>query len=391
VAREVVSVSATDVRAIGNSSESIDVAFHLSTYCDGDVNPFVEVRNNVVRSGGLHVAGAGLAPGLICSGNTVVGAEVGIQFEEWPTDSLSMARNVVADVVDGVFFPSTSPPPLLRLRCNNVWDVAEAVWAGIPDPTGIDGNTSVDPLFCDPAAGDYTLAANSPCLPGQHPDGYDCGLIGALGEGCEAARPDLLPELFLCLPDTAAAWHDEADSLLVGAVVTNAGNVPAGPFDVRIEVDGCVGFWGDTRSLAGLAPGAQDTVYAGPFAVLPDQCVASVWVDPADDVEETDEENNTLVDQSVCVVLGSDGPGTVHLVPRVFPVPTRGALTISTGLATPTTVEVFDGAGRLVRRLEATGSVIWDGRSRSGARVADGIYFVRVAESGFTERVVMVR
>lgn len=48
------------------------------------------------------------------------------------------------------------------------------------------GNISADPLFCDQELGDYTLDTNSPCLPGNHPDGSDCGLIGALEEGCGA-------------------------------------------------------------------------------------------------------------------------------------------------------------------------------------------------------------
>lgn len=52
---------------------------------------------------------------------------------------------------------------------------------------GVSGNFAGDPLFCELEAGDLTLAANSPCLPGNHPDGADCGLIGALGEGCEPA------------------------------------------------------------------------------------------------------------------------------------------------------------------------------------------------------------
>jgi hypothetical protein len=51
------------------------------------------------------------------------------------------------------------------------------------------GNFSADPLFCDSEGGDYSLDADSPCLPGQHPDGADCGLIGAFGEGCGGSTP----------------------------------------------------------------------------------------------------------------------------------------------------------------------------------------------------------
>lgn len=39
------------------------------------------------------------------------------------------------------------------------------------------GNFSRYPRFC--SDGDYSLQSGSPCLPGQHPDGANCGLIGA--------------------------------------------------------------------------------------------------------------------------------------------------------------------------------------------------------------------
>jgi hypothetical protein len=52
--------------------------------------------------------------------------------------------------------------------------------------TDLGGNFSLDPLFCDAPNGDYTLDGCSPCLPGNHPHGVDCGLIGALGQGCGA-------------------------------------------------------------------------------------------------------------------------------------------------------------------------------------------------------------
>jgi hypothetical protein len=48
-------------------------------------------------------------------------------------------------------------------------------------------NFNADPLFCGatPEFGStFTLHSDSPCLPGRHPGGYPCGLIGPLGVGC---------------------------------------------------------------------------------------------------------------------------------------------------------------------------------------------------------------
>jgi predicted outer membrane repeat protein len=56
------------------------------------------------------------------------------------------------------------------------------------DQQGVNGNFSADPLFCDPLGGDFHIDCNSPCAPGNHPTGYECGLVGALGVGCGASR-----------------------------------------------------------------------------------------------------------------------------------------------------------------------------------------------------------
>jgi len=53
----------------------------------------------------------------------------------------------------------------------------------IPDQTGINGNISADPLFCNPDSGDYTIADASPCAP----ENNSCNeLIGVYGVGCSA-------------------------------------------------------------------------------------------------------------------------------------------------------------------------------------------------------------
>ena len=41
------------------------------------------------------------------------------------------------------------------------------------------GNFSLDPEFFDPDANDYRLLPTSPCVSGAHPEGEDCGRIGA--------------------------------------------------------------------------------------------------------------------------------------------------------------------------------------------------------------------
>ncbi len=54
-------------------------------------------------------------------------------------------------------------------------------YVGIPDQTGLNGNISSDPRFCNPDSGDFSLAANSPCLPGNN----SCNqLMGAVSDTC---------------------------------------------------------------------------------------------------------------------------------------------------------------------------------------------------------------
>jgi hypothetical protein len=73
----------------------------------------------------------------------------------------------------------------VTLSCCDLFGNAGGDWVvGIADQEGIRGNFAADPLFCDPENGDLTLRSDSPCLPGNHPGGAACGLIGALGEGC---------------------------------------------------------------------------------------------------------------------------------------------------------------------------------------------------------------
>jgi hypothetical protein len=69
------------------------------------------------------------------------------------------------------------------LSCCDVYGNDAGDWVGdIAGQLGANGNFPACPSFC--AAGDYRLCDESPCAPGNHPDGVDCGLIGAWDVGC---------------------------------------------------------------------------------------------------------------------------------------------------------------------------------------------------------------
>lgn len=89
---------------------------------------------------------------------------------------------IVGNPGGGIYTWEASQPVL---SCCDVWGNPGGNFTGIMvDPTGTNGNLSVDPLFClglNPAD-PYTLQAASPCAPA----GNDCGLqIGARGVGCD--------------------------------------------------------------------------------------------------------------------------------------------------------------------------------------------------------------
>jgi len=94
-----------------------------------------------------------------------------------------------------------------EVSCNLVYEFDEP---GAPCGTDLGGNIGVDPLLCDWENGDYRLEPDSPCWVGNHPQGFDCGLIGAYG---------------LCLPDSLPVEITSIEPLWIR------------PFRVRLTVE----------------------------------------------------------------------------------------------------------------------------------------------------------
>jgi archaellum component FlaG (FlaF/FlaG flagellin family) len=91
-------------------------------------------------------------------------------------------NNVISRISAGISCGTGSTP---TIECNDVYMASYPYHDQCTDQTGINGNISVDPQFCGVwDTIDYRLQSDSPCAPGNHPDGYDCGQIGAKGVGC---------------------------------------------------------------------------------------------------------------------------------------------------------------------------------------------------------------
>jgi hypothetical protein len=103
----------------------------------------------------------------------------------------------------GIFAEDGCEP---TLSCSDLIANASGPFGGVmPDLLGIDGNFSLDPLYCGDSSPEepLTLAAESPCMP----ENNDCGvLIGMFGQGCTltSVTEDMTPSAYTlvgCFPN----------------------------------------------------------------------------------------------------------------------------------------------------------------------------------------------
>ncbi len=104
----------------------------------------------------------------------------------------TLDRTILAgSAVEAVWCDSTS---FASAGCCDVFGSAGGDWTGaLAGQEDVSGNFSADPRFCNATSRDLGLRADSPCLPGLHPNGDPCGLIGALGEACGAVGVPATP------------------------------------------------------------------------------------------------------------------------------------------------------------------------------------------------------
>jgi len=168
---------------------------------------------------------------------------------------LTLENTIVTSSVAGqgirCYYYSTA-----SLSCCDVYGNAGGDWTGeIEDQLGVDGNICADPCFCEPYTGH--VAVFSPCAPDQS---LGCGLIGALGVGCEYT-------------DAAVAAIEVPRALYLGPAVPNPFNpvteisygIPPSGARSRVEMNVYDALGRRVRTLVDtdLPPGTYRAVWDG--------------------------------------------------------------------------------------------------------------------------------
>jgi hypothetical protein len=242
-------------------------------------------------------------------------------------------------------------------------------------------NIFEDPLFCGAASGDFTLHADSPCLPESNP--WEV-LIGAHDAGCGfaiKATVDLDPNTLNCrsqgryvtcyieLPE----GYDPTDIDVATVALNDSLPALSWPTEVRdYDVDGIpdrmVKF--DRSDVIELLPVGEEvevTVSGELVEGTPFAGVDSIRV---------------FCKRTPASRLPPPLPPSLRVRPGEMP--SCATISYELGAGGVVRLRVYDVSGRLVRTLvdgpqgKGHHDVPWDGRSDDGRRVGAGVYFVRL-------------
>jgi hypothetical protein len=315
--------------------------------------------------------------------NTIVGNRIGnylgggISVDA--TSSPIISRNIIMGnrarepwyACGGIY----SENPALSISCNNVFDNDGGNYVGIPDQTGINGNISIDPTFCNPEGGVYTLHVESPCMPGRHPDGWDCGLIGAFGSGCE---------FIASLLQSYRCSHDRGAVRVEWSIIEPR---PAASFSVlRKDADDPAFHEIDGARVEG----------GGTSFAIHDQ-----GVEP----ERTYVYRVACADEAGWKILFETDPVAVPALPATlyqnYPNPFNPSTSIEFYVPRESrvAVDIYDVSGRRVANLadavmeKGLRRVVWNGVDEAGSRAASGMYFytVKIGKESLTRKMVLMR
>lgn len=148
------------------------------------------LRNNLIRGNTTQSGGKGggvrvLYGDPLVEGNTIVenyahwiGSAIAVS--EWGSNPVIRRNLIVGNLHSAPLdYAFTSDVPT---GCNLLWENEGGnSWPTSEYLLNLGGNIIANPLLCPDS---WYLDQGSPALPGNHPSGSDCDLIGAFGQGC---------------------------------------------------------------------------------------------------------------------------------------------------------------------------------------------------------------
>ncbi|MEW5923563.1 MAG: right-handed parallel beta-helix repeat-containing protein, partial [Candidatus Zixiibacteriota bacterium] len=114
-----------------------------------------------VKGGGIYSQDSLLITGCTFYDNSAVnGAAIFLRY----SSTSVMDHCLVAYSPEGRGVDIGSTTTSCMVRCSDIFGNPDGdYWGALADFFGIDGNISANPLFCDTALADFSLATNSPC------------------------------------------------------------------------------------------------------------------------------------------------------------------------------------------------------------------------------------
>ena len=363
-----------------NLAERSGGGIHCGTPHEGSSTAII---NCVITENESYETGGGIAcvdttaisiVGCTISGNTAWGGGGAISATGGAHPIVENSILAFSHAGGSVFCDSTSSA---SLACTDVFGNEEGDWTEcIADQEFTGGNFSLDPLFCGMAGGDFSLCANSPCLPVLR----DCEeLIGALGQGCDDCNSPVEGALFVTSCDEET--------------VTLRWTLPGLDGYAGLNIYRATEDDGDFTRLNGellpaSLPGSYIDSTVWPGTTFRYQLRA---VRPDGTEEDAGESVSVTTPGRLTAVLRAPNPN---------PFSDRCVFELDLPSSSKrAAIGVFNVAGRCVKRLHdgpltrGRHGFAWNGLDTDGSQCAAGVYFVR-CESGdlvLRQRTVLLR
>ncbi len=173
-----------------------EIHHNLATEAGGGIfasNIAFELENTAIYANTAGQVGGGLSC-LAIHPSTVTGCTIvensalaggGVRLRGVDAQ-LTINRSILAFAELGGAI-SVFEDPDLSVRCSDLY--GNNGGDALPPGSSLGGVFQLDPDFCgSPDTYDFDLQTDSPCAPGHHPGGMDCGLIGAFPVGCDRSK-----------------------------------------------------------------------------------------------------------------------------------------------------------------------------------------------------------